>query len=1046
MTKINYKRNYFAEAHQILKQQGYKNCIQQLLPAGNYQGNEYVVKNPTRNDSKAGSFSINCITGKWSDFATGKAGNDLIGLIAYVKGISNIEACFYIGVPRPKNNKPKGDIVEFPKTPTITDANIINDEILNVIQGNLSTSIEVEEDVEIEYTPEEIEEALDTLKEDVEQEVSQPTGIEGQDLLEPPVITINDTHYHNTRTFNSEPSNFFCYKNSSGVVVGYIARWEVKTASGETKKEVRPYIYDFKNKRWECKFFGQGIDNSRPLYNLPEIIARSDATVMIVEGEKTAEAAKLLFPEFVITTSSGGANQAKKTDWTHLRDRNIIFSPDGGEAGGKYLIDVEKQLRNVRAKINQILEPSKLSGYVVQDGIIVARQNAVSKGYDLADALADGWNAKLIKQAQEDKSFEPFFKPIPKSKVLCEEIKSNEEIYELGGKTFKLSPSGLYLRYLENATEEDLAKHPEYEYGEYDHVLGIPKEAWFPLCGYLKPTYQITDTDNSWGMLVKFKNINDFEQETFLKRTDWLGEKGAVEILQDRGLHLRGLKKKNFELINEYLNEFKPEFKAIGVDMVGWQGDNEAYMLPFIDEPRNNYGNKQEHNKLVEYILQQKGATPRILKKKGTLEEWKRTVGQVCRNNHLHTFAILVSLTAPALKLLGEEGGFFHYVGNTSIGKSTILHVTKSVWGFDNLGSFRTTDNALESVCKNSNDGVLFLDEIGEIDPEAFFKIIYMLANGVTKGRSDRNGNAKNTTHFTVLAQSTGEIGLEAKLAEKKIQVKGGLLMRMAELDADRGKGLNTFDVLNINPDTGELFSTGREQAEYLKTNASKNCGVVIDSFLKAVVPKIDDYKEGLKKAKTKWLERKLTDNEGAEVARMAKRFSTIFASGVIAVEFGIIPHSFAEVEECVDTMFKNWLDRFGGDVPHELRMMEADIRKICIEQQNSRFQNADPAEDEKVSLPYNKAGYWKMEQVKDEQGEEGKMIWVVSEFWFYPSVFDREVIKGRDKKAFQPLLVERGYILKGKDGRYKQMRRPAKENSQSFVIIPASVFNSENE
>ena len=61
--------------------------------------------------------------------------------------------------------------------------------------------------------------------------------------------------------------------------------------------------------------------------------------------------------------------------------------------------------------------------------------------------------------------------------------------------------------------------------------------------------------------------------------------KGAVKILQDRGLHLRGLKKKNFELINEYLNEFKPEFKAIGVDMVGWQDDNEAYMLPFANEP-----------------------------------------------------------------------------------------------------------------------------------------------------------------------------------------------------------------------------------------------------------------------------------------------------------------------------------------------------------------------------------------------------------------------------------------------------------------------------
>jgi hypothetical protein len=198
-----------------------------------------------------------------------------------------------------------------------------------------------------------------------------------------------------------------------------------------------------------------------------------------------------------------------------------------------------------------------------------------------------------------------------------------------------------------------------------------------------------------------------------------------------------------------------------------------------------------------------------------------------------------------------------------------------------------------------------------------------------------------------------------------------------------------------------------------------------------------------LKEAKSKWLKDKLTDNEGAEVARMAKRFSTIFASGVIAVEFGIIPHSFAEVEECVDAMFKNWLDRFGGDTPHEFRMMVDDLRKLCMEQKNSRFQNAHPAEDEKVSLPYNKAGYWIMKQITDKDGKT--IIWVVSEFWMYPSVFDREVIKGRDKKAFYPLLVERGYILK-EDGRYSHMRRPTKESSQRFIVIPASVFNSENE
>ena len=93
MSIQHYKRDFFAESHQLLKQQGYKNYIQSLLPGGKWQNNEYVVLNPTRNDTKPSSFSINGNTGKWADFATDKAGNDLIGLTAYVKSTTAIEAC-----------------------------------------------------------------------------------------------------------------------------------------------------------------------------------------------------------------------------------------------------------------------------------------------------------------------------------------------------------------------------------------------------------------------------------------------------------------------------------------------------------------------------------------------------------------------------------------------------------------------------------------------------------------------------------------------------------------------------------------------------------------------------------------------------------------------------------------------------------------------------------------------------------------------------------------------------------------------------------------
>jgi uncharacterized protein (DUF927 family) len=306
-----------------------------------------------------------------------------------------------------------------------------------------------------------------------------------------------------------------------------------------------------------------------------------------------------------------------------------------------------------------------------------------------------------------------------------------------------------------------------------------------------------------------------------------------------------------------------------------------------------------------------------------------------------------------------------------------------------------------------------------------------MMANGVTKGRADRNGNAKETTHFKVLVQSTGEIGIEAKLAEKKIQVKGGQLIRMAEIDADRGKGLNTFDVLNINPDTNTIFKTGKEQAEYLKSNAEENHGVVIDEFMQKIVTDIDGYKTALKDAKAWWLRDNFTGDEGVEVARMAKRFSSVFATGIVAVELGIIPHSIAEIELCINEIFTNWLDRFGGDCSHEFRMIIADLRKLCVEQQYSRFLNADPTE-EKVNLPHNKAGYWKM--------KDGALY----EFWIDPAVFKREVLKGRDGKVFYPLLVENGYIKK--EDQYQCKRQPHKEDRQRFIVVPASVFTGENE
>lgn len=68
------------------------NLLADWLPDGTRKGKEYWPTNPVRGDRKPGSFSINLHTGKWNDFASGDKGGDLVSLLAYLHGCSQIEA------------------------------------------------------------------------------------------------------------------------------------------------------------------------------------------------------------------------------------------------------------------------------------------------------------------------------------------------------------------------------------------------------------------------------------------------------------------------------------------------------------------------------------------------------------------------------------------------------------------------------------------------------------------------------------------------------------------------------------------------------------------------------------------------------------------------------------------------------------------------------------------------------------------------------------------------------------------------------------------
>ena len=91
---------------------------------------------------------------------------------------------------------------------------------------------------------------------------------------------------------------------------------------------------------------------SGSLYNLPNILkylkvakkAKQTPCIIIVEGEKCADAAAELWPGHVVTTSRAGAGNWDKADWSVLKNCNIWGIADADKPGHNYIQNVLKHL------------------------------------------------------------------------------------------------------------------------------------------------------------------------------------------------------------------------------------------------------------------------------------------------------------------------------------------------------------------------------------------------------------------------------------------------------------------------------------------------------------------------------------------------------------------------------------------------------------------------------------------------------------------------------------------------------------------------------
>ena len=177
----------------------------------------------------------------------------------------------------------------------------------------------------------------------------------------------------------------YAYRDSDGQILFYTLRLEDKTG----KKIVLPLSYGYylgnsQEPSWSLKGYQS---NKKPLYNLHFLKAFPNTKVLLVEGEKTAEAATKLFPKekMICLTWSGGAGAVHKTDWHPLSMREVIIWPDNDKAGFEASNTICRELRKVGTK----------SLHEVDKSILVKE---LPPKWDLADPLPPGKESTFIKE------------------------------------------------------------------------------------------------------------------------------------------------------------------------------------------------------------------------------------------------------------------------------------------------------------------------------------------------------------------------------------------------------------------------------------------------------------------------------------------------------------------------------------------------------------------------------------------------------------------------------------------------------------------------
>lgn len=789
---------------------------------------------------------------------------------------------------------------------------------------------------------------------------------------------------------NGAPSDVWSYFDAKNQLLMKIMRFD-KNGSGGNVKDYRPLTYcELSSNNSERQWRWQQPPNKRPLYGLDKLAkGGSNSPVLLTEGEKAADAAIRLLPDLISMTWPGGSNALNKADFSPLRDRSVYLWPDNDDAG-----------KSCMSKLATMLKKMNCSVIILNLDLLGANWQEKA---DAADVKPSTEMERKIKELYRDsRLFGVTGKKIEKKKP------SNKTSEKIG--RFIVNDSGVF--YLSDFEGDDNTDTPPRICDRLD-ILALTRDK----------------QGKNWGTLVRFTDPDNVVKEWNIP-SELLATEGGAEVLRQLfslGLRAESGQQPRRRLI-QYIQSAKTIDRYVLVNRIGWHGV--AYLLPertvgLPKEPLYFYSNTPDLNKLAQA---------------GNLDDWKNNIASLCDKNPLLMFVVSAALAAPLLHLIGMETTGFHFFGDSSQGKTTLLKVAASVYGSaDYVRNWRSTDNALESIAAAHSDGLLILDEISQSDPRIVGDVAYLLGNGKGKARAnDRGGIRGNSFEWRLLFLSSGEKTLEQHMAEAGKKTKAGQEARLLAIPCDAGDGAGIFNHLHG-------LEGGAKLSTKLTENSTQYYGTAFQTFIEKLCASDLNSLSEMIRDKLTVFQNEIPVGASGQVVRAANKFALVAFAGELAIKAGIADWKTGSAKEAALFCFKSWLATRGGIGNLEDQQILSQVKSFFSrygESKFTRWDRDDTTIDEHAARTLDRCGFRRTDKdnnVLNDSASSAVAGTECSEYTYYvfSDAFTDEICKGVNPKRAKQMLAECGALERDVNGGYTIPHRlPGSGRKQQRVCV----------